>query len=125
MLEPSGQPEVWAAIGTSAATFLVAAATAISSHKKGKTRDHASNSTLTRIENGLHAVQRDVKRLSSDVGELRTETREVRAFVVGPDGENGIRGDVRELKETVKEIEKRERERMGRDVGAYQPPRSA
>lgn len=33
------------------------------------------------------------------------------AFVIGPDGENGIRGDTRQLRQRVDDIEERERDR--------------
>jgi len=37
---------------------------------------------------------------------------EVRAFCVGPDGTNGIRGDLREMKKRVNGLEQRELERL-------------
>lgn len=43
--------------------------------------------------------------------ELKTSIAELRAFIVGPDGENGLRGEVRELKDDVKGILERERVR--------------
>lgn len=37
--------------------------------------------------------------------------------MIGPDGENGIRGAVREVKERVVGLEERERERLDRRLG--------
>jgi hypothetical protein len=90
-------PEMWAAIGTSAGTFVVAAWTAIAAHKKGSRRDTSSNKQLVEIKDA--------------VGELKTEVAAVKSHVIGPDGQNGLRGDVRELKTDVKGLLERERER--------------
>jgi hypothetical protein len=90
-------PEMWAAIGTSAGTFVVAAFTAIAAHKKGSKRDTSSNRQLVEIKDA--------------VAELKTEVVAVKSHVIGPDGQNGLRGDVRELRADVKGLLDRERER--------------
>lgn len=76
-------------------------------HRKGKTRDTkdiVKSETLNRIE-------RNVSHLTKDVDDLTGDVRDLRAHLVGPDGQNGLRGDVRELKEDVKGILHRERDR--------------
>jgi hypothetical protein len=49
--------------------------------------------------------------LSGQIAAINLELAELRAFVVGPDGENGIRGDVRELKRDVRRLLDRDRGR--------------
>jgi hypothetical protein len=56
--------------------------------------------------------------LSTRLNDLKQAIAEVRAFVVGPDGENGIRSDVREVKARVISLENRERERLERGAQA-------
>lgn len=60
------------------------------------------------------------KSLGEQFGELSAGIAEVRAFCVGPDGKNGIRGDVHEIKKRVIGLEDRERDRLER---AAAPPR--
>jgi hypothetical protein len=50
-------------------------------------------------------------RISTAVDKVELDVRDLRAFVVGPDGQNGLRSDVRELKSRVDGIEERERDR--------------
>lgn len=76
-------------------------------HRKGQKRDTRGDvnaATLSRIEGKVENVTKDVDDLTGDV-------RDLRAHIVGPDGQNGLRGDVRELKEDVKGILHRERDR--------------
>lgn len=54
----------------------------------------------TRFEKRCDGIERSVATLS--------------AHVIGPDGENGIRGDVRELKVKMEGFERRERDRLER-----------
>jgi hypothetical protein len=67
-------------------------------HFKGRKRDRSSTTALTAIRDDLREVKDDV--------------RDLRAFVVGPDGQNGLRGDVREIKSRVIGLEERERDRL-------------
>jgi hypothetical protein len=73
----------------SAVTFLAVVGQGLLAHRKGK--------------EGKRASQDSYNRLSTGIAELK-------AYVIGPDGENGIRGDVRELKQKVEGILDRERE---------------
>ncbi|MDB4876476.1 MAG: hypothetical protein JWM41_2922 [Gemmatimonadetes bacterium] len=104
-------------VGDIAVVALVAAK-AVYDVFGGKRRDRRHTAALDgrfatlelSLEQRFNGVSIGMERLGSDI-------REVRAFVVGPDGENGIRGDLREVKERVKAIE--ERELGDRRVGAY------
>lgn len=49
--------------------------------------------------------------LQADVGECRSEIRDLKAHVIGPDGQNGLRGEVREIKDDVRGLLSRERGR--------------
>ena len=76
--------------------------------------------------------QRRDETAEEQIGQIRIDIRDLKAFVVGPDGENGIRADVREIKKRVIGLEDRERERLQagppiqmRDVGTFQPPRGS
>lgn len=71
-------------------------------NKKRETRDRASVTQMNRIEDGLEVVSNEV--------------RDLKAYVIGPDGQNGLRGDMREMKERVGGLEQRERDNLH---GAY------
>lgn len=60
--------------------------------------------------------------IAQQFAEFNLKLAELRAFVVGPDGQNGLRGDLGEVKERVDELEERERNRLQpRQVGSLQP----
>ena len=50
------------------------------------------------------------KRIEDSLASVQTQVRDLSSHVIGPDGENGIRGDVRELKTAVNGILERERD---------------
>ena len=83
--------------------------------KKRDTRGDINAATLQRIERNVGNLTKDLDDLSGDVRDLRT-------LMVGIDGENGLRGDVRELKDDVKEITKRELERAEKNVDRLHAP---
>lgn len=76
-------------------------------HRKGSRRDRLTTSAL--------------KSISEDVGEVKNEVRDLKAHVIGPDGQNGLRSDVRELRADVKGILERERDQIH---GPYRKERS-
>ena len=73
----------------SAVTFLAVVGQGLLAHRKGKEFKRASQDSYNSLNAGI---------------------AELKAYVIGPDGENGLRGDVRELKSDVKGILERERD---------------
>ncbi len=90
---------------------LVVALLAISKvfdHFKGKRRDHRQTKQL---DERFSALETSTKTWQNDSDE---KIQRLFAFIIGPDGQNGIRGDQRDLAERVKELEKRDRDRPAR-----------
>jgi hypothetical protein len=77
----------------SALTLLAVVGQGWLAHRKGREGKRANSRTTEAID------------------ELELGLRELRVAMIGIDGENGIRGDVRELKDDVKGILERERDR--------------
>lgn len=71
-------------------------------HFTSKKRERSSSAAMGRFS----------EKISLEVREVRDEVRDLSAHVIGPDGQNGLRGDVRELKADVKGILGRERDRL-------------
>lgn len=67
-------------------------------HFKGRRRDQHQTISLGRI--------------SQQINEVRDDVRDLSAHVIGPDGKNGLRSDVRKLETRVDGIEERERDRL-------------
>lgn len=72
----------------------------------GKKKDHRQDEKLDL----RFAVLREENERS--FATVRSDIAEVRAFCVGPDGQNGFRKDIDETKERVDGLETRERERL-------------
>jgi hypothetical protein len=53
-----------------------------------------------------------MNRIEESVAKTTGEVRDLKAYVIGPDGQNGLRGDVREMKERVGGLEERERDQL-------------
>lgn len=88
-----------------AIVVLLVAAKGVIDWKGGKKRDTRHGEALdSRFATLDVSLERRFNTVSGEIAE-------VRAFVVGPDGENGIRGDVREIRARVIGLEDRERER--------------
>lgn len=105
------------------AIFLLLAAKSVQEHWSGKKRDSTSDARLNARLNGLKTSLIDrIDPVAAKVDILSGEVRDVKAHVVGPDGKNGLRGELREFKREVKErfdsIDERERERLERAIGA-------
>jgi len=54
----------------------------------------------------------EIRAISKAVDDLRNDVRDLKAFVVGPDGSNGLRSEVRDVKERIGGLEDRERDRL-------------
>lgn len=81
---------------------------ALTDHLREKRREASRDEKIRGSFHGVH------QRLDA----LQLEVHDLTAYVIGPDGENGIRGDVREMKQKIDGLEERERRRLeGRDVG--------
>lgn len=87
------------------ATFLLVAAQWLTAHRKGRKRDLALGPEL---DQRFGPVQKSLTKLSDDV-------RDLKAHVVGPDGQNGLRGDFRDIAKRVDGLEERERSRLTED----------
>lgn len=90
---------------------LVVVLTPIANHFKGKKRDAGRRSEFDVLSKKIDTNHKETTLQFQAIGK---EVFELKAHVIGPDGENGIRGDVRELKTDVKGILERER-RSGSD----------
>lgn len=73
-------------------------------HFHGKKRERRDTQKLERISTQISDVETKVDVMQGDV-------RDLRGFVIGPDGQNGLRGDMRTLTKRVDGIEDRERTR--------------
>lgn len=100
---PAPSTEMHAAVEGVVFAVILGAGKAIS-HLRGKP---ARSAAARKAEE--HAVKID--RISTAVDTIGGDVRDLRAFVVGPDGQNGLRGDVRGLTKRVDGIEERERAR--------------
>lgn len=121
-------PKEWALIIPSLAAFLTAAGQWFTSHKKGKQGATMQHKTLERIESKLDTHITEVR---NTVAVLQADIVEVRAIVVGPDGENGLRGTLNELRDDVKHIDAEVRrlelemvsgQQLPPSVGSFRPP---
>ncbi|HKW09746.1 MAG TPA: hypothetical protein VJO33_05155 [Gemmatimonadaceae bacterium] len=61
--------------------------------------------------------------LTKKLAPIHKQLDELKAYVIGPDGQNGLRGDLRVAEERIDGLEERERRRLeARDIGALQRP---
>lgn len=87
--------------------------TVLVSHLKGKRGARVATEGLDRrlatLANDLRtAIGLTGDSIRNDVTSLSTDVRDLKAYVVGPDGQNGLRGDVKELKTQVTGLLSRE-----------------
>jgi len=78
----------------------------------GRARDrrHSAGQTSLRAE------------LQKQFADIKLELEQLRAFVIGPDGQNGIRGDVRKAEKRLDDLEERELQRLQpQQVGTFSP----
>lgn len=90
-------------------TAAVVGIKALSDHRKGKKRPSELGAEL----------ERRLKPLHESLDTLGGDVRDLKAYVIGPDGQNGLRGDVRDLKARVDGVEEREREWLERRIGSF------
>lgn len=103
--------EATLAVGGTALTFFTVLVKTVRDWKRGERRDRAHGAHLDErfVTLDLSLEQR-FNGVTAQIGEVRADVAEVRAFCVGPDGENGFRGDLREVKARVIGLEDRERD---------------
>jgi hypothetical protein len=70
---------------------------------------------LDRRAGPRRSIELDVM-LTKKLAPMHKQLSELNAHVIGPDGENGIRGDVREIRKRLDGLEQRERERLERQA---------
>lgn len=92
-----------------AGVIVIQLGTVLAAHRKGKQRAPELGRELDK-----RFMPLDIK-----IDSLSDEVRDLKAHVIGPDGQNGLRGDVRELKYDVKGI--LDRERDAKLHGPYRP----
>lgn len=86
-----------------AAIFATQIGLALVAHIKGRRRPVETTRQMNlALNNALTPVSIKLDSLSNDVQDLR-------AHVIGPDGQNGLRSEVREIKSDVRGILERER----------------
>jgi hypothetical protein len=69
----------------------------------GKKRDRRHNAALDqRFTEQELKLERRFNGISSEITSVQRAVAEVRSFVVGPDGENGLRGDMKEIRALAK-----------------------
>ena len=91
------------------------AATTIINRRHGRTKEAGKKSELTQLKESIEQkIDENHRETRETFMEIRLELQTLRGHVVGPDGENGIRGDVRELKTQVNALIERERQNLQR-----------
>ena len=73
---------------------LVVVLTPIANHFKGKKRDAGRKSEFSVLSQKIDV---DDFATTQQFAAVNLELRDLKSHVIGPDGENGIRGDVRDL----------------------------
>lgn len=71
----------------------------------------AARTYLERQREPKRVQELDAK-LTEKLAPVHAQLLVLEAHVIGPDGENGIRGDVRDIKRRVEGLEERERDRL-------------
>lgn len=105
---------------TASVVGVILAVAKVSDHFKGKRREDGLHKHFRHLEDAVKAdMQTTREDLRADVGKLRDEVRELRFICVGVDDENGLRGDIREIKGEFTEMRRAERERLERGVGVF------
>lgn len=113
MADLSAPEAVGAAIGALTVTIST-----ILNHVKGKNRTKETNGTLHKHFRELgESIDRRFDTVEKQIRNVEDSVKDVRHFCIGPDGQNGFRGDIKELNNRIDGFEKRERERVDRAVG--------
>lgn len=94
----------------SAITMLAVVIQGVSAHRKGKNGKHVD---VAGIVSGVRVlVELHEKADTEQFNAVRRDVQSLHDHLVGPDGENGIRSDVRSIAQRLGDMEKRERERL-------------
>lgn len=110
LAEPTTHADLFTQITTAAVGLMFATTTALN-HFKGKRRDKGNGSTLHEILAKLDEHRDETRERFS---EMTLELHDLKGMMVGIDGQNGFRGDLREVKKTVGGLMDRERDRLER-----------
>lgn len=107
---PAPHSPIEAVVG--AAIVIIQVGTVVLAHFKGKkgakTADERFADLRTAIGVGQQSLSDEMVKISTD---LRADISKLSAHVIGPDGQNGLREDVRQLKVELAEIAPRRRQR--------------
>lgn len=86
----------------------------VDAKRRDRERDEKLEAALTSISNKVdHSAQSTDARCTA----IERSVATLSAHIIGPDGENGMRGDLREVKARLIGLEKRERERLEAAIG--------
>lgn len=115
LAEASASSGGTAAVVAGGMIALVKLADHFGEKRRERARDTKLEAAVTAISDKVDESQRATdKRCES----IERSVATLSAHIIGPDGENGLRGDLREVKKRVIGLEERERERLSRRVGA-------
>lgn len=115
--DASPSPPPYSVLLIGALSPVVVALVGVINHRKGKTRDAGRKTEFEQLQSVISANHLETTQQFTAVSK---ELLELRGFVVGPDGQNGLRGDVRELKAQVDGLVDRERDRLeAKAYGGY------
>lgn len=78
------------------------------SKRTAATKKERNEELDTRLNSLRQVISLNHDNLKGDVQAVSTEVRDLKAYVIGPDGQNGLRGDMRELKGKVEGLLTRE-----------------
>lgn len=97
----------------SALTLIAVVAQGTLAHIKGRRGKRADLTLVSQIKTVITETvaaheRDDVRRFT----EVRNDLQRLNDHIVGPDGDNGVRGDVREIATRVMGLETRERDRL-------------
>lgn len=90
-----------------ATIFLTQLGLAYASHRKGAQRPAEQSKQLDRaLANALTPVGIKLDSLASDMQDMKAHLVTVDSLVRGPDGQNGLRGDLRAAEQRIGELER-------------------
>lgn len=103
-----------------ALTIFVVAGLGVVNHVRGSKKDKRTGDALTRAVVDLKASNAtSFAEMRADIAEVRAETNagiaEVKAFCVGPDGKNGFRKEISDLRGDMRGLLDRERDYLAEE----------
>lgn len=109
-------PEI---VGGAIGAITIAINTVLS-HFKGRNRTKETNDSLHRHFRQLgDSIDRRFDTVEERIDGIERGLDRVTSFCIGPDGENGFRGDIRKINARLEEADRRERDRLERGIGAF------